>query len=68
VDGHLLWNGEAVGEVVGKVLEGLLYPHVEHLLPRLKPPKGELHTFYKRSFRHVKNNVKRMSTRIYFKM
>ena len=41
VDGHLLRYGQAVGEVVGKVLEGLLDPRVEHLLPGLEPPEGE---------------------------
>ncbi len=38
VDGHLLWDGEAVGEVVGKVLECLLHSRVQHVLPRLEPP------------------------------
>ncbi len=42
MDGHLLWDGEAVREVVGKVLEGLLHSRVQHVLPRLEPPDVEL--------------------------
>jgi hypothetical protein len=38
MDGHLLWDGEAVREVVGKVLEGLLHSRVQHVLPGLEPP------------------------------
>jgi len=42
VDGHLLWDGEAVREVVGKVLEGLLHSRVQHVLPGLEPPDKAL--------------------------
>ncbi len=38
MDGHLLWDGEAVRKVIGKVLEGLLHSRVQHVLPRLEPP------------------------------
>ena len=38
VDGDLGRDGEGVGVAVGELLEGLLHPSVQHLLPGFKPP------------------------------